>query len=185
MDVYDFEKANGSISDVEKIVRGDKSYYRLSLDYDHNLDRLSGDFAIHPNTKLIDAVSVGSTVLTVDSTVGFGTTGVLIANYADGTFNSIKYTSKSLTQFYGCSGVDKNISPEQDLRLDAFAYGYSGLGTANVVKVRVTGVLSDIIPEFDTTYYNEEGSIIEPKGLGLVSKSEITKNLLENQILKH
>jgi len=179
-DVYGFEKANGSISDVEKIVRGDKAYYRLSLDYDHNLDRLSGDFAIHPNTKLIDNVSVGSTVLTVDSTVGFGTTGVLIANYADGTFNSIKYTSKSLTQFYGCSGVDKNISPEQDLRLDAFAYGYSGIGTANVVKVRVTGVLSDIIPEFDTTYYNEEGSIIEPKGLGLVSKSEVTKNLFIN-----
>ena len=42
----------------------------------------------------MDGVSVGATVLTVDSTVGFGTTGTLIANYADGTFNSIKYTSK-------------------------------------------------------------------------------------------
>ena len=66
---------------------------------------ISGDFSIHPNTKLVDSVSVGSTVLTVDSTVGFGTTGTLIANYADGT-STIKYTSKSLNQFYGCSGVD-------------------------------------------------------------------------------
>ena len=94
-DVYGFEKANGSISDIEKIVRGDKAYYRLSLDYDKNLDGISGNFSIHPNTKLIDGVSIGATVLTVDSTVGFGTTGILIANYVDGTFNSIKYTSKS------------------------------------------------------------------------------------------
>ena len=94
-DVYGFPKANGAISDIEKIVRGDKAYYRLSLDYSQNLDKLSGDFSIHPNTKLVEGVSVGSTVLTVDSTVGFGTTGILIANYNDGTFNSIKYTSKS------------------------------------------------------------------------------------------
>jgi len=179
-DVYGFEKANGAISDVEKILRGNESYYRLSLDYDRNLDRLSGNFSIHPTTKLVSGVSIGATVLTVDSTVGFGTTGTLIANYSDGTFNSIKYTSRSLTQFYGCSGIDKNISPTQDLRLDAFAYGYSGLGTANVVKLRVTGVLEDINLEFDSTYYSEEGSVIEPKGLGLISKSEITKNLFIN-----
>ena len=179
-DVYGFEKANSAISDIEKIVRGDKTYYRLSLDYDHNLDKVTGDFSIHPSTKVIDSVSVGSSVLSVDSTVGFGTTGVLVANYANGTFSTIKYTSKSLTQFYGCSGVDKSILPTQDLRLDTFAYGYSGVGTANVVKVKITGVLSDLIPEFDTTYYNEEGSFIEPKGLGSISKSEVTKNLFIN-----
>ena len=179
-DSYGSPKANGSISDVEEIVRGDKSYYRFSLDYDHNLDRLSGDFSIHPNTKLIDNVSVGSTVLNVDSTVGFGTTGTLIANYADGTFNSIKYTSKSLNQFYGCSGVDKDISSTQDLRLDQYAYGYSGIGTADVVKVRVTGVLSNLDLNFNDAYYNEVGNIIEPKGLGSVSTSEITKNLFTN-----
>ena len=40
--------------------------------------------------------------------------------------------------------------------------------------------MDNLIPEFNSTYYNEEGSIIEPKGLGLVSKSQITKNLLTN-----
>ena len=178
--VYGLPKANGSISGVEKIVRGDKTYYRLSLDYNKKDDRLSGEFSIHPNTKLVDSVSAGSTVLSVDSTVGFGTTGTLIAGYVDGTFNSIKYDSKSLTQFFGCSGVDKPLISTQDLRLDAFAYGYSGVGTANPVKVRVTGVLSDLECEFDTTYYNEPGSIIEPKGLGSISKSKITDNLLTN-----
>ena len=179
-DVYGFPKANGAISDVEKIIRGEKTYYRLSLDYDHNLDKVSGDFSIHPNTRLINSVSVGSTVLDVDSTVGFGTTGTLIATYADGTNSSINYTSKSLNQFYGCSGVDKNIVSTKDLRLDAYAYGYSGIGTEKIVKVKVTGVLSDLNCEFNATYYNEEGSVIEPKGLGSVSNSEVTKNLFTN-----
>ena len=40
------------------------------------IPRLSDDFSIHPNTKLVGSVSVGSTVLTVDSTVGFGTTAM-------------------------------------------------------------------------------------------------------------
>ena len=178
--VYGLPKANGSISAVEKIVRGENTYYRISLDYNKKDDRLSGEFSIHPNTKLVDSVSVGSTVLSVDSTVGFGTTGTLIASYEDGTFNSITYDSKSLTQFFGCSGVDKSLSPTQDLRLDAFAYGYSGVGTANVVKVRVTGVLADLNVEFDTTYYNEPGSVIEPKGLGSISNNKVTDNLFTN-----
>ena len=161
--IYNFPKANGAISNVEKIIRGDKEYYRLSLDYNQSLSQITGDFSIHPITKLVDSVSVGSSVLSVDSTVGFGTTGTLIAKFENGTSNTINYTSKSLNQFYGCSGVSNNILPAQDLRLDTYAYGYSGVGTANVVKVRVTGVLNNLDPEFGGSYYNEECSVIEPK----------------------
>ena len=178
--VYGFPKANGAISNVEEFIRGEKTYYRLSLDYDKNLDRVSGNFSIHPNTKLIDSISIGSTVLTVDSTVGFGTTGTLVANYADGSSSSIDYTSKSLNQFFGCSGVDKNISTKQDLRLDAFAYGYSGLGTANVVKVKVTGVLSDLDINIDDSIYSQINDYIEPKGLGSNDNSQQTKHLFTN-----
>ena len=178
--VYDFPKAIGAISNVEKFIRGDKTYYRLSLDYNESLDRISGDFSIHPNTRLINSISIGSTVLTVDSTVGFGTTGTLIADYADGSSSSIDYTSKSINQFFGCSGVDKTISSKQDLRLNSFAYGYSGLGTANVVKVKVTGVLKDLNLNFNDSYYSEVDDIIEPKGLGSISKSIVTENLFSN-----
>ena len=178
--VYDFPKAIGAISNVEKFIRGDKTYYRLSLDYNESLDRISGDFSIHPNTRLINSISIGSTVLTVDSTVGFGTTGTLIADYADGSSSSIDYTSKSINQFFGCSGVDKTISSKQDLRINSFAYGYSGLGTANVVKVKVTGVLKDLNLNFNDSYYSEVDDIIEPKGLGSISKSIVTENLFSN-----
>ena len=178
--VLNFPKANGAISGVEKITRGDKTYHRLSLDFDFNLDSISGDFSIHPSTKLITPVSVGATVLNVDSTVGFGTTGTLIADYIDGSSSIINYTSKSLNQFYGCTGIDQNISSTQDLRIDSFAYGFSGRGTEDIVKVKVTGVLSRLNYEFGGSFYNEVGNIIEPKGLGSVSKSQVTKNLFSN-----
>ena len=33
---------------------------------------------------------------------------------------------------------------------------------------------------FNNTYYNQTGSVIEPKGLGSVSKNIVTKNLFAN-----
>ena len=77
--VFGFAKATGAISDVEKIIRDGKLYYRISLDYSPESTSVFGDFSIHPNTKLVDPISVGSTVLSVDSTVGFGTSGSLVA----------------------------------------------------------------------------------------------------------
>ena len=78
-----FPKATIAISDVEKIVRAGKTYYRMSLDYTPGSTTVTGDFSIHPNTKVVDSISVGSTVINVDSTVGFGTTGSLLANFDD------------------------------------------------------------------------------------------------------
>jgi hypothetical protein len=104
--------------------------------------------------------------MSVDSTVGFGTAGTLLANFADGTSSTITYDSKSFNQFYGCSGIDRSIDPTQDLLSSSYAYGYSGVGTANVVKVRVTGVLSKLDYAFQGNYNTEVGDIIKPKGLG-------------------
>ncbi len=176
-----FPKATGAINNVEKIVRADKTYYRMSLDYTPGTtSSTSGEFSIHPNTKLVDPISIGSSVMSVDSTVGFGTTGTLVARFADGTSNTIKYTSKSLNQFFGCSGVDNNIAATQDIVVNSHAYGYSGVGTANVVKVRVTGVLSNLDTDFESNYLSEIGDVIEPKGLGSNTNNPILKTLFSN-----
>jgi len=168
-------QATAAVSDVEEIVRDGKSFYRLSLDFDKKSDRLSDIFSIHPNTKLVDSVSVGSTVLTVDSTVGFGTTGTLVTKST-----TIEYKSKSLNQFFGCSGIDVNLDAKEDIKLDAFAYGFSGLGTSNKIKVRVTGVLGNLNLENNIGNFNEIGDIIEPRGLGINSADLITKSLQPN-----
>ena len=175
-----FQGVTASVSAVEPVVRGDNTYYMLSLDYDKVSERVSGEFPIHPNTKLIDNVSIGGTVLTVDSTVGFSTTGSLIANFDDGTSSTIKYESKSLTQFFGCSGVTRSIDSTQDLKMNAYAYGYSGVGTASVVKLRVTGVLKDLDLNLNTATYNEIGDVIEPRGLGSKPDDIVSKSLFYN-----
>ena len=182
-ETYNFPKASGSISNVERIERNGKSYYALSLDYDFDKDidvrgSIFGKFSIHPTTKLITTVSTGATVLDVDSTVGFPKTGTLVANYENGTSSTINYTSKSLNQFFGCSGVDQTINSTHDLRLDVYAYGYSGLSTSNVVKVRVTGVLSDL--DIPPTNYYESGDIIETKCLGIALTSYSANNWFFN-----
>lgn len=179
-----FPGASGSINDVQRIVRGNKDYYVISLDYDFDKDitvegSVFGRFSVHPKTKLITSVSTGSTTLDVDSTVGFPTQGTLIADYDDGTSSTITYESKTLNQFFGCSGVNKIINSTQDLRLDAYAYGYSGLSTDNVVKVRVTGVLSGL-DLFPNTFYYESGDIIQTKTLGIGLTSNISNNWFYN-----
>ena len=173
-----FPGASGSINDVQRIVRGNKDYYVISLDYDFDKDisvegSVFGKFSIHPKTKLVTSVSAGSTTLDVDSTVGFSTAGALIVDYTDGTSSRITYESKTLNQFFGCSGVDRPIDSTQDLRIDTYAYGYSGLSTDSVVKVRVTGVLSEL-DLFQNTFYYESGDIIQTKTLGIGLTSNIS-----------
>ena len=172
-------KAVGAISNIEKIA-DDRVYYKLSLDHDKISNTVPTDFTIHPLTKSIERVSIGSTVISVDSTVGFGATGVLKVDYDNGTSSTINYTSKTLNQFFGCSGVDQVIPSKQNLRMDVFAYGYSGVGTANVVKVRVTGVLSGLDLNFPLTYGIQEGDIIESSTLGEDVKLLQASNLFYN-----
>ena len=179
-----FPGASGSINDVQKIVRGNKDYYVISLDYDFDKDitvegSVFGKFSIHPQTKLITSVSTGATTLDVDSTAGFPTSGTLIADYTDGTSSTITYESKTLNQFFGCSGIDRSIDSTQDLRIDSYAYGYSGLSTSNVVKVRVTGVLSDL-DLYPNTFYYEPGDKITTKTLGIGLTSYIANDWFYN-----
>ncbi len=176
--------ARGSITNVQKIRRNDKDYYIISLDYDYDKDievrgSIFGEFSIHPTTKVITPVSIGSTVLDVDSTIGFHTSGTLVTKHSDGISTKITYTSKSLTQFYGCSGVTKNIDSQQDLRVDEFAYGYVGVGTSNLCKVRVTGVTSKLNTH-SLQFSTEVGDVIEPQGLGIGITNEGANNWFFN-----
>ena len=158
--------ARGSVNNVEKIIRGGETYYRLSLDYDFDTNNITGfgKFSIHPSTKLITAVSVGSTVLDVDSTVGFAHSGSLSIDNTNGTTFNVDYTSKSLNQFFGCSGLSQNIESKQTIRINDHAYGYVGLGTTKI-KFQVTGVLKDLNYSAPVVY-SDVGDTIRVKTLG-------------------
>lgn len=158
------EKASGTITNVERIDRGGKDYYIVSFDYDYDKDlnvdgTVYGKFAISPKTKTITNTIINSSVIDVDSTAGFPNSGKLNVTLDNDESFSIDYESKTLTQFLGCTGVIDEIPYNRNVYLDTYAYGYVGISTENLVKVRITGVLSDLsIPE-DTKYYSENDKI--------------------------
>jgi hypothetical protein len=175
-----FPKASGSISKVEKIFRNGGDYYIISLDYDFNKDidvagSVFGEFSIHPKTRITKRVIADSNTISVDSTVGFPSSGFLVLD--DSTL--IQYESKSLTQFFGCSGILVDLEAGESVRVNAFAYGYSGSDKNNIVAVRVTGVIGEF-EELDAAYNLIVGDSIKPKTLGKLSTSVSSKNWIYN-----
>jgi len=175
-----FKSTFGSVNNVEKVSRGGKDYYAISLDYDPNVDlekdSQRSDFSIHSQTKLVTSCSIGSDVIDVDSTIGFPNSGFLVADLSNGTSLTISYTSKSYTQFYGCTGIDQELISGQNIRINSYAYGFVG---SDVVKVRVTGVLSNLNYGVDTKYH-DEGESIQIKTIGKDSNDVRANNWIFN-----
>ena len=73
-------KTQASVSEVEPFFRQGKRYFKFSLfiGYD-GTSLVEGNFKITPNTKTVETISVGSSTITVDSTIGFSTTGKIIS----------------------------------------------------------------------------------------------------------
>ena len=135
------DATQGSVSEVEVFTRsGIKTYYKIGLfvGYDDNA-LIEGTWEVQPKSKVINPVSASDTVITVDSTVGFGATGTLVA----GT-NTITYTDKTVNQFLGCSGVVSGIGTADEIRTNEVFYGYEDGDTSKKVEIRLGGVLSDI-----------------------------------------
>jgi len=162
--------ARSPITYVEKIISGiGNTYYKLSLDSGYNRDIIAngatiGKFTVHPRTKIVGPVSAGTTVFDVDSTVGFPANGQLLVNYGDQTTGIVSYTSKSLTQFFGCSGVSKTILDTASVGINTYAYAYDPDGS--LVKLRVTSILNSTEILGDTRYhYKNDTSVIRTLGV--------------------
>ena len=170
------DQTTASISEVEIITRNRKTYYKLSLFVGYN-DRsgIKGTFTIPGKSKVIDNVSVGSSVITVDSTVGFGTTGTVISG-----INTITYTDKTVNQFLNCTGITSSITDTDDIRSSEIYFGYEDGDTSKKVELRITGVLSDfkLLPS-QTSSVTTEGEKISVKNLGEVVSNPIEKTTKE------
>ena len=156
------ENSTASVSEVEIIRRGGKPYYKLFLfiGYDDAFPTVTGTFNITGSTKNIEPVSIGGSVITVDSTIGFSTEGKIYSG-----INTISYTSKSINQFFGCSGITSDISISSVIRSDEIYYGYEDGNTSKKVELRLTGVLSKYVPVIQTSSI-ETGETIAVKNVG-------------------
>ena len=152
---------SGSVSGVEPFTRLGKTYYKISLFVGYNdRDLIEGVFTIPGKTISLDGAPVNSSIISVDSTVGFGTTGTLISGQ-----NSITYTSKSINQFFGCSGIGVGINTADDIRSNETIFGYENGDLSKKIEFRITGVLSDLIPTTDLNLVSE-GETLFVKNIG-------------------
>ena len=143
---------NASVSEVEIIKRDGRNYYKIALFVGFSdRDLIEGVFTVPGNTKVLDATPAGSTIINVDSTVGFGTTGTVIS----GRNSAIDYTSKSINQFFGCSGVSVGLGTADNIRANETIFGYENGDLTKRVDLRITGVLSELVPITDISLINE------------------------------
>jgi len=176
----DIDEASGSVTNVERIVRNGKEYYVISLDYNFNQKgSIVGEFSIHPQTQLTSPIVSGANTLDVDSTIGFPESGTLIIDVTPDVRISVTYQSKTYTQFLGCSGVDRSFDAGEEIRLDAYAYGYSDISGTEEVELRITGVLSDLYVG-EETKETSAGDVVEIKTLGKNELGPKASNWLYN-----
>jgi len=176
-----FPSASSTVTRVEKILRNNKEYYVLSLDfgYDRDLEARGsfiGDFQIHPKTKVIGSVAPGQNFIDVDSTAGFPNSGELVVNRSGIDF-VINYKSKSLNQFFECENVP-NIDDGLDIRLNSYAFGISPFD-GEEIRFRIGGVLSDLNIS-DNTILSDVGDTIRIISPGKISNDIRTKNWFYN-----
>lgn len=166
------DTTQASVSEVEIFTRsGINTYFKIGLfvGFDDR-DLIEGTFTIGPQTRVISPVSVGSSVITVDSTIGFGSTGTIVSGN-----NIVTYSDKSINQFLGCSGITYTIDSKDEIRTDEVFYGYENGDLDKRVEIRITGVLSEFRQVNDITLATE-GQKVYTKNVGeKIKNPEINK----------
>ena len=181
----DIEKAYAPITSAEKVWTGTATTaYKLSVDGGYNRDSrvdgaMYGAFSIHPKTKLIGQVGSGTTILNVDSTINFENSGELSVIYNDATTGVVSYTSKSLTQFFGCSNITGIVEDASNVGINTYAYGASFLDPTKTIKVRINNVL-DKLEYSDSNYGYSKGNVAKIKTLGVDETTFKGKNWIYN-----
>ena len=164
---------NAAVSSVEIFERGGDILYKLELfiGYD-GISSVQGDFTITPNSKVLDNVSIGSSIINVDSTIGFDESGVIFYNE-----DRIPYTSKSVNQFFGCSGIVTSIPIGESIRSNDTYFSYENGDLSKVIDFRILGILSSDIKEFNNSFAQED-ELLKVKNLGRKINNN-SKNELE------
>ena len=164
--------ASGPISDVVQI-RDD--YYRISvfIGFDDK-DLIEGNFVIPGKTQAVGTIGIGATVITVDSTIGFGKTGTFQVGVADDSFyQTLDYSEKTINQFIGVTTALKEIPSATELYAPTLVYGFEDNDLTKRVNMRLTGVISGF-ESLQNLYGLTEQSRIQVKNLGRYVKNPPT-----------
>ncbi len=158
--------ASGAISDVKDFVYDGEHYYQISI----SKESIEGHFKVPGRTRITNPISIGATVITVDTTVGFPTSGSLSLPTAS-VSGVVTYTDKTANQFVGLSSLRDALPIGDEVRYNNVAYGYSFASSTNKIQVVITGVLKDFaIPQ--ETFYFDKGDRVRVGTFGVNKSSE-------------
>jgi len=176
--------AYAPITSVEQLnVGAGKTFYKLSIDSGYNRDSrvegsIYGSFASIPKTKIIGKVSAGTTVIDVDSTLSFPSSGELYVTYEDENVGFVSYTSTSVNQFYGVTNVSGIILDGTICGINTYAYGTSSVDSSKV-EVRITNILESVNYP-DNTFGHNKNETATINTLGTKNTSFKYKNWVYN-----
>ena len=167
--------STASVSEVEILtgisgISTIKDYFILDLFVGFDEEEfITGRFDVTGKTKVITDVSIGASVITVDSTVGFGTTGTIIS----GINTNIVYADKTVNQFLSCTGISNQINLGDDVIADDNIFGYENGDLTKKVELRITGVLSDFVSS-ENNRLSLENETIQIKSIGEIIENPNT-----------
>jgi hypothetical protein len=176
-------QAQGTITNVERVIRSGKEYYNISLDYDYDKDIkftgiVLGQFSVHPKTKTVSTITENSNTIEVDSTIGFPDSGNLIVNFEDEISINVSYSSKTYNQFLNCVGISREISENTEIKYDSYAYAiYNG----EEIRVRILALLSELdSTSISNSSFCSKDDSVKIKTLGLDLKNQKYNNWFFN-----
>ena len=152
--------ATGAVSNVEEIFLGSKKYHRISL----SKGSMVGTFKVNNKTQVVGTASTTS-VVTVDSTVGFTTENGFQYLNSSGSYVPVTYQSKSHNQFFDTNATI-TLSEGTPIIDNVFIFGYENNDTTKVCKMRVMGSISNVSTNFEKTKFFREQDDIKLKYLG-------------------
>lgn len=168
------QKATGSITAVEQLIKDNQAYYRLSLDYNPDIELFK--FTVHPKTRITAEVGLGQDYIDVDSAISFPDAGTLNVTI-DNVIYDITYTSRSSNQFFGLNSPVV-IPITTDITTPDYAYSVDNEG--NDIRVKITGVLGELIYDSESSNYYQPGDQVEIISLGFDSQEQIYKSWVSN-----
>jgi len=167
-------RTQASVSEVEPFTRQGKQYFKFSLFIGYSdASLVEGNFKITPSTKSVEKISIGSSIITVDSTVGFNTSGKILSG-----INTVSYNDKTINQFLGCTGITSSILPAGSIYSDEIYFGYEDGDLTKKVEFRITGIISKFKQTSDNVIVSE-GDVMSVKNLGIKVKNPVDKDRKE------
>ena len=160
--------AFGAISNVEEVFLGTKRYHKILLSKEVGNKK----FNINNKTKVTTVASGNNpSIVTVDSTIGFGNTGFFYFKDVSGTYTKAEFKSKSVNQFFECVGVTTSLKENDSIIGDNFVFGYEDNDNTRVCQMRVLGSVSGFSKGFENTKFFNAGDEVGVKHLGVKKKN--------------